>query len=113
MTLVQTPIFGDSVKRQNLYKTLNHTLHKNESISVSGTSTGVFDIEVEFTLSPKELNSRQLQLSILSNKVDGAQEEIKLGYDANVEAFYVDRGVDNEFNENVFSRTRFLLLQSL
>lgn len=102
LTLVQTPIFGDSIKRQNLHKTLNHTLSKNESISVSGNSTGVFDIEVEFTLSPKELNSRQLQLSILSNKVHGTQEEIKLGYDANVEAFFVDRGVDNEFNKNVF-----------
>lgn len=43
-----------------------------------------------------------INISILSNSHNGTKEEITLGYDANVEAFYVDRGIDNKFNKNPF-----------
>lgn len=101
LTLLQEPVFGESVQRHRLYETQNQTL-TTSGFSVSGNKTGVFDIEVGFTVLDLAKGSRQLVVKVLSNKLNGTQEEIKFGYDAEAEAFFVDRGIDNAFNKNVF-----------
>lgn len=102
LTLIQTPVIGSSIKSERIFETKNHTLNTDSPISVTPNKTGVFDIELTFTVSAEENQKKRINLSILSNVQDGKQEDIKLGYDANVEAFYVDRSIDNEFNKDPY-----------
>ncbi|KAL6015773.1 Invertase [Candidozyma auris] len=102
LTLVQKPVIGSSVKAERLVEEKNLTLSSSDPISAKANKTGVFDIELTFTVSAEKKVSKVINISILSNSHNGTKEEITLGYDANVEAFYVDRGIDNKFNKNPF-----------
>lgn len=99
LTLVQKPVIGSSVYSEQILKG-DAVLNKKESILAVARLTGVFDIDLSFTL--RSGKSGAINVSIHSDSQNHKREEIRFGYDTNGEAFYVARGIDNEFGKNPF-----------
>lgn len=105
LMLKQQPVIGASAIPNVLVHETNVALSPKTTVRALANSTGIFDFEVVFTLLDTEgasIEHTTLEVVISSNNVNGKQDSIRIGYDKDGEAFFVDRGTNSKINRNPF-----------
>lgn len=102
LSLIQKPVVGASVTRTTLTNVSSCVLGDNSTISATSNKSSVLEFDVTFKVHSSTADLKRLELEIVSNKVGGKTQSVRLGYDVDGVAFYVDRGIDNTFNKNPY-----------
>lgn len=106
LSLIQKPVLAKSVTKKSLLDDTFRVLDNNSIIIATGNDTGVFEFDLTFKVHPNKANTfltfETLELEIESNSINGETQKIRAGYDVGGAAFYTDRGIDNQFNKNIF-----------
>lgn len=102
LSLVQKPVVGASVARVNLVNETFCALGDNTTISATAKDSGVFEFDFTFKVHLTTKEEKRIELEIFSNTKNGTAESIRVGYDVDGQSFYVDRGINNNFNKNPY-----------
>ncbi|EDK38679.2 hypothetical protein PGUG_02777 [Meyerozyma guilliermondii ATCC 6260] len=97
LSLLQKPIFGESVVAANKISKRNITGQDEQAVKIHKNSTGTFSFDITFSVDSSKNQTGQLQVISGQNG-----ESIRAGFDPTAGQFFVDRGNTSGLKENPF-----------
>lgn len=110
LTLIQNPILeGSGIKQTNILDIKLQLLVSNKPIiATTNSGSGLLDFRIKFKVLAREISSRDnRRLDILIKANFSSEYSIRIGFDASVSSFYVERQSCGDIQKNPFFRNKF------